>query len=184
MWQRGSIWKSWLHLNVRLQHLKYLSDISLPFLFLFRWVLASCVSVNSADVSLTLMWPSNASESGPCDSNCSFLHLIWTVCLLIVNLAVPITRRTRCCLGLFLHCKAAYVQKASHSPDSAQYRFPFLSSVPEDHIPALFPINLFQIALLILLEAFSSNPELSVVSHVCLCAVSSSVCSYAIFMPV
>lgn len=69
-------------------------------------------------------------------------------------------------------------------PDSAQYRFPFLSSVPEDHIPALFPINLFQIALLILLEAFSSNPELSVVSHVCLCAVSSSVCSYAIFMPV
>lgn len=184
MWQRGSIWKSWLHLNVRLQHLKYLSDISLPFLFLFRWVLASCVSVNSADVSLTLMWPSNASESGPCDSNCSFLHLIWTVCLLIVNLAVPITRRTRCCLGLFLHCKAAYVQKASHSPDSAQYRFPFLSSVPEDHIPALFTINLFQIALLILLEAFSSNPELSVVSHVCLCAVSSSVCSYAIFMPV
>lgn len=127
MWQRGSIWKSWLHLNVRLQHLKYLSDISLPFLFLFRWVLASCVSVNSADVSLTLMWPSNASESGPCDSNCSFLHLIWTVCLLIVNLAVPITRRTRCCLGLFLHCKAAYVQKASWLC-SVQVSFSFFSA--------------------------------------------------------
>lgn len=127
MWQRGRIWKSWLHLNVRLQHLKYLSDISLPFLFLFRWGLASCASVNSADVSLTLMWPSNASESGPCDSNCSFLHLIWTVCLLIVNLAVPITRRTRCCLGLFLHCKAAYVQKASWLC-SVQVSFSFFSA--------------------------------------------------------
>lgn len=127
MWQRGRIWKSWLHLNVRLQHLKYLSDISLPFLFLFRWGLASCVSVNSADVSLTLMWPSNASESGPGDSNCSFLHLIWTVCLLIVNLAVPITRRTRCCLGLFLHCKAAYVQKASWLC-SVQVSFSFFSA--------------------------------------------------------
>lgn len=127
MWQRGSIWKSWLHLNVRLQHLKYLSDISLPFLFLFRWGLASCASVNSADVSLTLMWPSSASESGPGDSNCSFLHLIWTVCLLIVNLAVPITRRTRCCLGLFLHCKAAYVQKASWLC-SVQVSFSFFSA--------------------------------------------------------
>ena len=74
---------------------------------------------------LRLTWHWNACDSGPGDPSYSFLHFIWTVCLLIVSLAVPITRRTWCCLGLFFCYKVAYLQKA-HAQSCF---FPLMGSV-------------------------------------------------------